>query len=407
MNPPVNSEQQEDEEFTFMGWSPALGPIKENTTYKASYQDNRSLVVQYLTGSLTKFESESSNEIRVSAFKNIEALESVKTGETYVNNSYDGTSITTIDFTSNSQITFSQYAFTNLSSLKNVIIRSSQKASVTSTNTFYNTQIARCNGAIYVNENLIDSYTEDDYWRNYIILPLSYYPASARQLYEAYDARFSTTTDSWQTIATNKNYATDYTVGTKKAIDGGTFGPIMMQLVAFNQDDKADGSGKARMTWISRDLIARHVMNKSGTTTRNGKYGETGWAGSEMREWLIDDVLPQIDSDVSGYFVPVTKTQSIYADNAVQINGQTTTDSIWIPSVHEIFGTETYESQGPIYTGWFNSSSRVIKIANTTSGTWWLRSASSSNSFRFINTNGNADGSSASNALWMAFGFCL
>jgi len=107
MNPPVNSEQQEDEEFTFMGWSPALGPIKENTTYKASYQDNRSLVVQYLTGSLTKFESESSNEIRVSAFKNIEALESVKTGETYVNNSYDGTSITTIDFTSNSQITFS------------------------------------------------------------------------------------------------------------------------------------------------------------------------------------------------------------------------------------------------------------------------------------------------------------
>ena len=63
-----------------------------------------------------------------------------------------------------------------------------------------------------------------------------------------------------------------------------------MELVAFDEDNRADGdttinNGKARMTWISKNCITTHRINASNTTAN-------GWQGSEMRSWLSGAVLP-------------------------------------------------------------------------------------------------------------------
>lgn len=45
-------------DFTFIGWEPALGPITQDTTYVAKFQDNRSLTVQFLVRDLEEYISD-------------------------------------------------------------------------------------------------------------------------------------------------------------------------------------------------------------------------------------------------------------------------------------------------------------------------------------------------------------
>ena len=69
-----------------------------------------------------------------------------------------------------------------------------------------------------------------------------------------------TITDSWDTIISKiKNAATGadcgYNLGDIKVLDfGGDFGKVGMQLVAFDMDDLADGTGKAKTTWLTKEL---------------------------------------------------------------------------------------------------------------------------------------------------------
>ena len=48
--------QGDSTEFEFIGWEPALGPITENTTYTAQFQDNRNIVIQFLARTLREYE---------------------------------------------------------------------------------------------------------------------------------------------------------------------------------------------------------------------------------------------------------------------------------------------------------------------------------------------------------------
>lgn len=57
-----------------------------------------------------------------------------------------------------------------------------------------------------------------------------------------------TISDSWETILANTNYATDYSIGDTKMLDLGTEGKHLMEIVAFDTDDRADGQGKAGIT---------------------------------------------------------------------------------------------------------------------------------------------------------------
>ena len=158
--------------------------------------------------------------------------------------------------------------------------------------------------------------------------------------------------DSWDTILSNIDngtYATKYSVGDCKELDFGTEGKVNMQIAAFDTDDKADGSGKAEITWISKEaLVTSYRMNpaKSGTSTGTGTYG--GWKFCGMRTYLNDTIKPLIPTAIKNRIVEVTKIHDSL-DNSNNLVSQTTTDDVWIPSKPEINTGGAYVRCRPMF----------------------------------------------------------
>lgn len=217
-----------------------------------------------------------------------------------------------------------------------------------------------------------------------------------------------TITDSWETILANENYATDYAIGDTKYLDLGTEGKHLMEIVGIDVDNRADGTGKAGLTWISKTLLnTEHRMNPANSSGAIGTGGNGGWLNCEMRTYLKETIKPLIPETVRNGIVEVTKVQSTVTDGTMVENGQTSTEDVWIPSNHEIFSTDTtYESTGVTYTKFAINADRVKKALSGTVYFWWLRSASSSTRFVLVNLTGDSGNSNAYLEFKVALGFC-
>ena len=302
------------------------------------------------------------------------------------------TNLEVVDLSATSgTVTIANNAFGGCTNLQHVIIRSSTMATLSSTDAFTGTKFAYGEGVVYVPTSLVATYKANTNWSNYNIADINDYPVTD----------LSTITDSWSTIIANNNYATAYTVGDTKLVDLGTFGKHYFELVAMDEDTKASG-GKARMTWLNKNLLTTHVMMNTGSTTTSG------YDASNMKSWLTSDVLPQLQSEIRNAIVPVTKISGTYENSAVVVNGQSTTESLWIPSEYEIFGTTTYENTGAQYSK-FDTAAKRIKydLATGSAYYWWLRSASSGTSFRCVSGNGSAVYYNASYTNGVVLGFCI
>ena len=294
--------------------------------------------------------------------------------------------------------------FAGCGKLKDLIVNSTTMSTLNSITGLAGTAIADYQGAVYVPDNLVDTYMANANWKNYFIFSKDDYPVSE---YPDPTAHFNsgTITDTWQEIiANNSDYATKYKIGDTKGIYLAGYGLCLMELVAFNEDNRADGNmtindGKARMTWISRDILTTHNMNSTGTS--NG-----GWESSGMRSWLNSTILPLFPSYLQEAMVEVSKVSSIYS-NGLIVDGQTTSDRIWIPSNHEIgFGTNL-ETTGAVYTGKFTDNAARKKTYNNSVNFWWSRSSKGSTGFESIYSNGTSDHNSASNTYGVVPGFCI
>ena len=285
--------------------------------------------------------------------------------------------------------------FNNDSKLMHLLLHNTTMVQLTNTSSFANTPIKAGYGTIYVPESLLATYRANANWKTYFFKRLEDYP----------NYEFGNITDSWETIANNANYANDYAIGDTKTVGFGEYGYMNMELVAFDADDKADGTGKAHMTWIAKDLITRHNMNDkvNGADTTAG-----GWEASGMRKWLRGEVLPLMPKALKDNIVAVNKVQSIYTTALVK-DGQTTQDTIWIPSHHEVgFGT-THETTGAVYSKFDSDSARIKKnIINGLVYFWWLRSAYSTTVFQTVGSTGsNNNYYNASYSTYVAPGFCI
>jgi hypothetical protein len=211
-------------------------------------------------------------------------------------------------------------------------------------------------------------------------------------------------TDSWaqiQQAASLGIHTTLYHLGDTKTFTHGTYGEVVMQIVAFDEDDKADGTGKAAISWVSRDIITTHVMN-SDLTNANG------WEASEMRTWLQDKFYAALPEDVKVAIVNVNKP---YYDYTTQTT-KTCTDNVWIPSVREVFGAghDNYgvEDSGAEYTDVFNSQSARVKNFNGSATKWWLRTALNYayHDFRAVHSFGICSSENTYNPSGVVLGFC-
>jgi hypothetical protein len=180
-----------------------------------------------------------------------------------------------------------------------------------------------------------------------------------------------------------------------------------MQIVAVNTDNLASGTGKAKYTWVAKELLATtHRMNPVNSNGAIGTGGNGGWENCEMRTYLKNTIKPLIPAEVRNAIVEVTKIQSTVTDGTMITDGQTTTDDVWIPSNHEIFGTTSYETTGPVYTTIYNNATARTKYRSGSAYSWWLRSAFSTANFRYVGSDGTVDDYRASGARGVALGFC-
>ena len=204
-----------------------------------------------------------------------------------------------------------------------------------------------------------------------------------------------------------------FNLGDTKTItttDGKT---IVMEIVAFNADTKADGTGKAGITWISKNAIAEREMNAERTNAG-------GWLNSEMREWLQGDFYSTLPDDLKNNIVSVNKSYYDYNSGSPKTN--VCSDNVWIPSSREIHGSDSpsYGGETSIhdvqYTTYFNSAAARIKNYNGSAVRWWLRSAYGCGDYTFRHTwsDGRVAPTGASNSYYPAntafgvvLGFCI
>jgi len=225
-------------------------------------------------------------------------------------------------------------------------------------------------------------------------------------------------TYTWEQIKliSESGKADDYfDVGHEKTavINGQTY---TFQIYGFAHDDKASGSGKAGITFGLKGLMVdNHVMNPN-----NQNYG--GWDGSDMRAYLngvtttyqgtsyaTTSIYSKLPADLKAVITPVKKyTSGGYGATALV----TSTDNLFLFSEEEVgFGNYTYSTSGegtqyPIFT---DNASRIKTYPNTSTGWWWLRSASNSNINYFLGVSyvGTLLYSNASSGSGVAFGFAI
>ena len=208
-------------------------------------------------------------------------------------------------------------------------------------------------------------------------------------------------TDTWEQIQQaieESVYSTRYMLGDTKSFDMADGTAVVMQIVAFDADDKADGS-KAAISWVSRDIIAQHSMNDTSTNAN-------GWVACGMRTWLQGEFYENIPDEVKASIVPVNKT---YYDNTTKTT-LSCEDNVWIPSYRELFGDTSLEDSGAEYTGYFTENNSRIKYnASGSADSYFLRTArdSSSSNFRTIYVDGSSSYTGATNERGVVIGFCM
>ena len=297
----------------------------------------------------------------------------------------------TVDLTSIAADTIKNSAFSGCLKLTHLVVRSTEKSALPSTDALDNTKIKRGDGGVYVPADLLDSYKSATNWSAFAenIFPIGEYPK----------VNFDTISDSWATIFANASYATDYPIKATKTLELTDGTKIKMDLAAVDTDVKSDNTGTAKMTWICRGAYMTHRMN--GTDTTNG-----GWANSEMRSWLISDILSKIPTEIKSHIVSVKKSYRSKAPNDETLWSD---DEIWLPSYKEVGFTNTsyIESDGVTYPGLFASGTDRDKYNSSGSKTsWTLRTAHDTMRFRCVNAGGSEYYVDSVTVQNVAFGFC-
>lgn len=220
--------------------------------------------------------------------------------------------------------------------------------------------------------------------------------------------------DSWSTIIGYANEGTinqHYEVGQWKTLDLGTKGTVQAQIVGFDIDDLADGSGKAKSTWMCRTIVETHKMNPALVKGQTGTGALGGWESSDMRSYLKNTTKSLMPAEIQSALKNVIKKTDIYVYNSDEaksekISNSESIDDIWIPSAREIgaYG----ETEGATYP-FFEYSWRRLRYYNTGYGaTIWLRTASADYAFKYMQDTGSISSNNSDTSYYgIDLGFCL
>ncbi len=190
-------------------------------------------------------------------------------------------------------------------------------------------------------------------------------------------------------------------------------------IVDYGCDDRADGKGKAGITFLFDDVAPfESSMNKDGANSG-------GWKDSDLRKTLNKQFIKKLPKDLKNSIVKVKKLTNNSGVTTDVSSVTETKDALWLPSAMEIFGTtdiedETnglikqqpdqvpvYEAEGKSYT--LYQLTKLLYRYDNDYPTAWTRSCDASQSGAFIAYNGFDlySGVDADEAYAVFPGFCL
>lgn len=403
---PTKTGVDKPEDYEFTGFSPTGKSITGNTSCYAQFRYTGYVYTQLLDGSITEYADDELTEVGEYAFYKCDNLKSVEFGAVEILETHafaNCSALKTADFAALTSIA-GQHAFMNCYEKSSLILRTSdQVCSLAYANNIQNGAISNNRGYIYVPAALIEDYKAAPNWSG---------DADQFRAIEDYPEVWAK--NSWESVAYHVeqgDYATYYAIGDLIPLDMGSEGKINMQIAAFDADDLADGSGKAHISFVAKELLAtRHRMNPALVTNDDGSYQEGtgtigGWGSSEMRTYLNDTIKPLISADVQAMIKTVAKTQLSYNTSGAN-ETQVSQDDVWIPSSSEIAGgTSLYD---PLFKD--TSANRIKYLAGTSSASnWWTRgSYANTTQYRYVSSSGSIGArDNATTTLGVCLGFCV
>lgn len=176
---------------------------------------------------------------------------------------------------------------------------------------------------------------------------------------------------------------------------------ITVQIIGFNHDDLASGSGKAAITFCMSNLFGtKQSMYPNATTTGN-------WGESPLRTNLQSTVFNSLPSDLSSVIKTVQKSFAINTAGTLSNSN----DTLFLLSVMEVLGivSTSEAAEGTQYAGFVNS----IVNKGIAQGRYWTRSrstlADAGNYWNFntINSNASTESPSCNAQEYIRMCFCV
>lgn len=200
-----------------------------------------------------------------------------------------------------------------------------------------------------------------------------------------------------------------FSVGDTKddVINGET---LTFEIYGFNIDELTDGSGKAGITFGTKNLMAQ-TRNMDANANWD-EISENGFVESGTYKWLTGDFLTGVPQALLSVVKQVNKktTKSAnYPNTVINIPMQ------FFPfSVSELSGASPnsiYNNniEGPQYPIFTTTSKRIKKLANGSGAvsSWYLRSPGAPPYFFYIDTDGSAKNNISDPDRGVCFGFCV
>ena len=171
------------------------------------------------------------------------------------------------------------------------------------------------------------------------------------------------------------------------------------QIIGFDHDDLADGSGKAPISW---DMVSFYKEEKAMRDNGDSVW----WLDTDMRTFLNGDFKELVSDDLASIVKPVIKYSKDRTGSLKE-----TIDEFWLKSEQELFGRKiwSYGGDGKWYELYAQENIDYFKLMPNGDQNWqWLRSvyADFSDLFCCVNTSGSAGYGNANDSLGFAPAFC-
>jgi hypothetical protein len=177
---------------------------------------------------------------------------------------------------------------------------------------------------------------------------------------------------------------------------------IQLQIAGFNHDTYSDGV-TAPITLVMKNCL--NTISKMNSSSIN----TGGYPASAMKTYVETNIYNKLPSDLKAIVAPVKKKCYTTYNQAGSLSEASY--NVWLLAEAEVLDSVSYtigNGEGTKYPIFTDNASRIKKVNGSADG-WWLRSAYSGNSTRFVFvfSDGSASHSFAVAGAGVAVGLCI